>query len=283
MDNEIFKWLSGVLVSVGLTGWIGYLLRDTLGRILTKTVEHNFNKRIETFKSDIRESENEIAQARAYISSARSGRDSIFQAKKIQAAESLILIRQFLYSFNVAVMYGKMLKIDELHKNIKDPKVKNFVNAILKPLDLDNRLNEYTKLDKDTPKLYLNDKVLTVFEIFEGITLVAATKLRILEVSVDEKSDFISSENVAKKIKELIPSSIEAFSKYGCDYIFHFHEYFYKEVLKELRNELIGEGNMRRDTESAVQMALDFRATKNKVKDSIDKHGLPKDLINADE
>lgn len=283
MDNEFVKWFGGVITSVGVLSLLGYIIRDSLRRFFTKAVEHNFDKKLEKFKSDIRNSESEIAQIRSYISSARSGRDSIFQTKKIEAAEKLIMARQFLCKFNMAIMYVKMLKIDELYKQINDPKIQKFIDAIITPLKLDDKLNEYNKIDKDTPRLYLNDKVISAFDFFEGITLMAAAKLRILEVSVDDNSNFITTESLVSKIKELMPQSKEGFDKYGDVYIFSFHDYFYKKVVSELRSELVGDGNMARDTELAARLVFDFRETQQKVKSNISKYGLSEDLINNSE
>lgn len=203
MGNEILKWIGGVATSVSVTGFIGYLCRNFLGRFITKSVEHKYDKKIEEFKSDIRDGEAEIAQIRTYISSARSARDSALQEKKIEAAEELIKIRRFLYQFNMGILLFRTLKIDELSKQIGDPKVKDFVNSMLQPIKLEARMAEYNTLDKDTPKLYLNDKIVKVFGIFEGITMVGVARLRMLEIGVSEKKIFSSSEDLVSKIKNI--------------------------------------------------------------------------------
>lgn len=67
-----------------------------------------------------------MEQVRSYLSSIRSGRDTVLQGKKFAAAESLIQVRQFLYEFNMAITYIKMLKIDELSKKVVTTKLKVF-------------------------------------------------------------------------------------------------------------------------------------------------------------
>lgn len=89
-------------------------MRDTLSKLLTKSVEHNFEKKLEKFKSDIRESERELEQMRNYLASTRSSRNSVLQAKKFEAAENLMRIRQFLGGFTIVAQYMQILKINEL-------------------------------------------------------------------------------------------------------------------------------------------------------------------------
>ncbi|HBT0240407.1 TPA: hypothetical protein MA013_001233 [Klebsiella pneumoniae] len=62
MFDGLFKWGLGVLTSAGLMGFIGFVMRDALGKFLTKSVEHKFEKKLETFKADIRGSEKELEQ-----------------------------------------------------------------------------------------------------------------------------------------------------------------------------------------------------------------------------
>ncbi|CAH3819795.1 Uncharacterised protein [Enterobacter cloacae] len=281
--NDIIKWVLGVITSVGFLSGIGYLMRDTIGRYFSKAVEHKFEKKIEKFKADIRESEKELEQIRGYIYSARSGRDSIIQSKKFEAAENLIKIRQYLYGFNLVCRYLQMIKVEELYNKSDDANVKSFIHAIVSPLNLDAKFEEYNKFDKDTPKLYLSEKTIKTFEIFEGINMTGAAALKMLEFSSVTKSNLITAESLVKKIVELVPWSKELFEKHGENYVYYWNDYFYYELLKEIRNDLSGDGNMIKDTERAAKLALDFRETQSKLQESLNKFGLSTDLVRTDE
>lgn len=191
----------------------------------------------------------------------------------------MIKIRRFLYQFNMGILLFRTLKIDELSKQIDDPKVKGFVNSMLQPIQLEARMTEYNALDKDTPKLYLNDNIVKAFGIFESITMVGAARLRMLEIGVSEKNIFTSSEELVSKIKKYHPDSQVGFEKNGSDYMFQLYDYFYNEVFNEIRRELLGGVNMERDTELAVKLILDFRDAQQKVKDNIDKYGISKEFV----
>lgn len=283
MINDIFKWVLGVITSVGFLSGMGYLMRDTIGRYFSKAVEHKFDKKIEKFKADIRESEKELEQIRGYIYSARSGRDSIIQSKKFEAAENLIKIRQYLYGFNLVSRYLQMIKIEELYKKSDAANVKSFIHAIVSPLNLDGKLEEYNKFDKDTPKLYLSEKTIKTFEVFEGINMTGAVTLKMLEFSSVTKFNMVTAESLVKKIVELVPWSKELFEEHGENYVYYWNDYFYYELLKEIRNDLSGDGNMIKDTEQAVKLALDSRETQLMLQESLNKYGLPTDLVRTNE
>ncbi|MEL6023959.1 hypothetical protein RQM20_006975 [Citrobacter freundii] len=116
MFNEILKWILSVATSTSVITLALYLMRGTLIRIFTKKVEHNFEKKLETFKADIRESEKELEQIRSFIVSARRDRDVALQAKRFEAAESMMRARKSLSEFSILVEYMKGLNIDEILK-----------------------------------------------------------------------------------------------------------------------------------------------------------------------
>ena len=105
--------------------------------------------------------------------------------------------------------------------------------------------------------------------------------IKFLDIAPDQVSDFMTYESLVKKIIEFIPSSKDGFETYGDNYVFYWSDYFYKEVLKQLRNELIGDSNMAKDTELAAKLAIDFRDAQQIVKESLGKYGLSEELMNS--
>lgn len=282
MIKEISEWGMGVITTGGFLVWIGYLLRDVIRRYFTKSIEHKFEKEIERFKADIREGEKELEQMRTYLSSVRSGRDSLLQTKRFEAAENLIKIRQFLYCFNIVVVYMKILKVDEISKNANDPKVRSFIDSIVLPLKLDEKFEEYKKFDVDTPTLYLSDRTIKIFQIYQGIIMVGAAKLMTLAIPVEKTTDMITGDSLISQIVELVPSTAERFEEHGYSYAFQWHDYFRDELLKEIRREVNGGDNIKRDTEIAVSLVLGVREAQRKVQEGISKYGLPDNLINSE-
>lgn len=123
MINELFKWGAGVVASAGIMGLVGFFMRETLGRYLTKSVDHQFERKLEKFKADIRDGEKELEQIRSFLVSARRDRDLALQAKRFEAAETMMRARNMLAEFSLLVEYMKGLKVDELLKRGDDPKI----------------------------------------------------------------------------------------------------------------------------------------------------------------
>ncbi|EPX2739224.1 hypothetical protein ACWYD0_001896 [Klebsiella aerogenes] len=280
MGGDLLSWFGGVVASVSITGIIGYLWRDSLGRFMTKSVEHRFDKKLEKYKSDIKENERELEQMRGYLSSVRSGRDSLIQIKSFESAETLIKARSYLNEFHLAVTYMQMFKVNELFENIDNPNIQNAIDALIKPLKLDDKVAEYKKIDVDTPRLYLSDKTMKVFDIYSGIVMVSVATLRMLELKDKDASSIVSAKNTVNNILDLLPSSKKGFEEYGDSFIFQFHDHFRRELLAEIKNEITGESNMTRDTELAAELALGLRNAKDKVKEAIERYDIPNDLFN---
>lgn len=64
MHSELFKWFVSVVTSTAFLSTVGYFLRDSIGKYFTKSIEHNFETKIEKFKSEMREGEKELEQIR---------------------------------------------------------------------------------------------------------------------------------------------------------------------------------------------------------------------------
>lgn len=282
MFAEWFKWILGVVFSTGILGFIVFLVRASLSRFLTKSVEHQFEKKFEKFKADIRDNEKELEQIRAFLVSARRERDSALQLKRFEAAETMMRARQTLSELAPLVEYVKHLKTDEMMEKGDDPKITEFIDTLIKPFKIDEKLKVYGALDKTLPKLYLSDRSQKVFEAYESIVLHAVTIMRMLRIPLENKPELIKKGCVSKILIEIVPSLKEGIEKYGEGHVFFWLDYFYTEIIKELRNELLGASNMTKDTEAATRLALDSRSAHLDIRASLKDHGLSDRLFRSD-
>lgn len=281
MGNEIINWLVDVAASISITALIGYICRNPISRFMTKAVEHRFDKKLEEYKSEIKENEKELEQMRDYLSSVRSGRDSLLQIKKFESAENLIKARRFLNEFSLAVAYMQMFNIEAFFENIDDRNIQDVIDVLIKPLKLDEKSEEYKKFDLDTPRLYLSDKTMKVFDAYSGIVMISVSTLKMLEMKDKDASKIVTCKNAIKNIIDLLPHTKEGFEEHGDSYTFQFHDYFRRELLTEIKNELTGDKTMARDTELAAELALGLRNAQVKVKETIAHYNIPDALINT--
>ncbi|BEJ33004.1 hypothetical protein OIPHN330_16240 [Citrobacter freundii] len=279
MAVNLITWIVSTITSAGFLAGVAYLMRDVLTRFLTKSIEHKFEKKIEEFRAEIRSEEKELEQIRAFIVSARRERDGGLQSKRFEAAEMLLANRKFLLEFSGLVDIVKMIKFDELLKQHDKNKVKDLIDTLLKPYNIDKKLEEYKKYDYSIPKLYLNERVIAFFEVYKQIVMYAVTTMTLISVGAYQNSDDLKSENLVKAVQALVPLSKEGFDKHGDMYALHWFNYFYDGILSELRNDLFGSDTMDKDTELAVRLLVDANNAQVKVRTAFNKYGLPEQLL----
>lgn len=279
MMNEFWKWVIGVITSTGFLVSVAYLMRETLSKFLTKSVEHKFEKKLEVFKADIRDSEKELEQIRTFIVSARRERDSILQSKRFESAEALLHLRQKLSQFSMLVEYLKIIKIDEVIKSSNEQKVIEFINTLIKPFNIDENLKVLGEIDRTLPRLYLSERSIKVFDAYESIIMHSVSVMKILSISL-EPGKYVKTDPLVKIIIELVPPSKAGFEQFGEGYVFQWATHFYNETLQELRNELFGTANINNDTDSAETSALDVRRAQINLRQSLQAAGLSETLLN---
>ncbi|NCH29719.1 hypothetical protein EHI88_04730 [Cronobacter malonaticus] len=283
MFNEILKWIVSVLTSATVLGAILYFTRSSLTKFIGKSIEHRFEKKLENFKAEIRENEKEIEQIRAFMSSARRERDSALQAKRFEAAEALMRMRQFLGQLSVFVEYLKILNMEEILKKRDDPKIHQFINDLTRHADIDGKLATYAAFDKTITELYLSERVRKIFEVYRAVIMNATITMKLLSMpGLKIIPDIFKKDELKNMIIELVPSAKSGFDKFGDNHAYYWLNYFHNEISTELRNELLGISSMSKDTEAAAQLATDSRQALIKVQESLKKSGLSEELIKSD-
>ena len=283
MLSDFWSWLLSVAVSTGLIGAIAYFLRDALGGFFAKAIEHRFERKLEKFKADIRNNEKELEQIRSFLVSSRRERDSAIQSRRLEAAEMLLRARHALAQLSMLVEYMKVLNTEQILNEAADPKIAEFVDLLVKPFDIDEKLKQLGSIDKTYPRLYLSEKSLKAFDAYESIILNAAMMMKFFTINLPKKGRFIKASNLSKTIIELVPPSKEGFEKFGEGYAYHWATYFHGEILRALRHEISGADDMARDAESAERLVMDSRRAQMNIAASLEQVGLPDTLIKPDE
>ncbi|WP_442046283.1 hypothetical protein [Novosphingobium sp. YAF33] len=280
------EWVVSTIGSVAITGIVisaaAVLMRDTLARYLTKSVEHHFEERLEKFKGDIRGNEIELEQIRGFLTTAQRERDAAIQAKRLEAAESLLRERQVLSRLSMLIEYMKILNTDKMLDATGDPKVAEFVQSLLHPLQVDRTLEDLKSFDRTISRLYLSEAALKTFDAYQTIVMSAVTLLKMLSIPLDKKSDFIKSGKLSKTVIELLPGTADEFEKFGEGYAYYWSTHFHDEVLRVLRNDILGMDASGKDAASAERLVLESRLAQANVQMSLRENGLSQGLIRTD-
>ena len=283
MAAEIWAWLLSVVSSTGLIGIVAFLMRNTIATFFSKAVEHRFDKKLESFKADIRDNEKELDQIRTFLASSRRERDSAIQSKRLEAAETLLRARHALSQFTMLVEYMKILNGEQILQNGDDPKLTKFIEALIKPFDVDEKIKVVGTIDMTVPRLYLSDKSLRLFDAYEKTILQAAMMMKLYSLPLRDKGSLIKNGTLSEIVMELVPSSKKGFDKWGEEYAYHWATYFHDAILRSLRHEVSGADEVIRDTESIERLALDSRRAQINIRSSLEEAGLPATLIKSDD
>lgn len=267
-------------ISSGFVAGVLLIFRDFFSRKLTKTVEYRFERRLEQFKSDIRENEKDVEQIRDFLTLARRERDSALQKKRFEAAENMLRVRQQLSRLSMLVEYMKTFNIPEMMKSDDQERISEFLKALVLPLKIDENIYKIGEIERFNAELYLDHKTLQAFDCYQSIILHAAVTIKVLESPIKDKDSLLREGILAKKIINAVPMSKDGFDKYGEVFAFHWLEYFYEEILRSLRHELFGDASAIKDAEAVKRLALDTRQAQIDVHESLLQFGLPEKILN---
>src|SRR5699024_596283 len=143
---------------------------------------HRFERKLEKFKADIRNNEKELEQIRSFLVSSRRERDSAIQSRRLEAAEMLLRARHALAQLSMLVEYMKVLNTEQILNEAADPKIAEFVDLLVKPFDIDEKLKQLGCIDKTYPRLYLSEKSLKAFDAYESIILNAVMMMKFFAI-----------------------------------------------------------------------------------------------------
>ncbi|WP_306257374.1 hypothetical protein [Pararhizobium sp. IMCC21322] len=283
MFSEFWNWLLGVVISAGMIGFVAYLLRATIGKFFAKAVEHRFEKKLETFKAGIRDTEKELDQIRSFLVAARRDRDSAVQSKRLEAAETLLRARHAVSQLSMLVEYMKILNTEQILKEGDDPKIAEFMDALAKPFNVDEKIALLGTIDMTIPRLYLSDQSLKNFDAYKSIVLQAAMMMKVFSIPLSDKGDLFTEGELSKMIIELAPISKASFDKWGEGHAYYWSTYFHDEILRALRHEVSGADDRAHDAESVECLALDSRRAQINIRSSLEQTGLSDSLIKPNE
>jgi hypothetical protein len=265
--------------TVGVIGFGAALFREAVTKFFIKAVEHSFEKRLESFKGEMRDNEKELEQIRAYLVTGRRDHDAAFQAKRFEAAEALVRARDALAQLSMLVEYMKILNTEEILKHGDKSKIIDFRSVLVQPIDVEGKLKVLSEIDKTLPRVYPAEQSLKAFNMYESIVLSAAAMMRIFTIPLRDKHNLVKAGGLSKTIIELVQSSNAGFDRWGEGYVYYWSTYFHDEVLRLLRLEISGADDLTRHTKSIERVAIESRKAQINVRSSLEAAGLPETFM----
>ena len=245
-------------VSAALFALVLWLARNLIITRLTRSVESEYARLLESYKFDLRKSEEsfkadlkskevEIAAMRGGVLAAVSNRQLLLDKKRLEATEEIWASVVSLSVFKVVSAWMSSVKFEEMAEAAKkNPELRKFVEVLGPQIDpeiLKSRIVPSKARPFVTPMLWAS---------YSAYSLVMTQPvLRALVIKYGADADLISSEKTSEVLKLVLPHRSELIDKYGASCYHDLIEELEERIIKEIHNTISGSST----DEAGIQQA----------------------------
>lgn len=257
---ELLPWLPA-LTTTGLLAAALWLGRELISTRLTKSVQHEFDKKIESvrtelraseerFKAQLREKEAEIAALRSGALSVLASRHAALDKRRLEAVDQLWSAFNALAPARAIAANMAIIKFESAALQAeRDPKVRQFFEMIgggfdAKSLDLSGAA-------KARP--FVNPMVWAVYSAIHAVTMHSVMRLQVLKGGLGT-SDFADHKAIEKLVVAALPHYSEYLEKNGPSVYYYVLEALDARLLAELQSMLSGAESDKASLEQAAEI-----------------------------
>jgi hypothetical protein len=250
----VYDWIPATITSALLVFAL-WLSRSLILTRLTKSVQHEFDNKIEIFKAELRSKEAQLVALREYAMSGLSSRQVELEKRRIEAAEQIwsaviILSRAKGVSAIIAVTnFQTALIVTEANEKARDMFSKISPNIDLK---------ELTCEDATRSRMYVSQIVWAVFSAYRAVILFAVMKLEMLKIGVGDPN-FFDTEPVNNLLKIALPDHIKYIETHGDKSYHNLLDILESRILDEIQKMLHGVDSS--SEQSIIKVAELIKAT----------------------
>lgn len=238
--SDLSVLLFSTLGSTSFLVGIAYFFKDIIFKYYEKKINIKFEKEMEEFRQKIREKDSHIALINNYLTDLEKNRSKVRNDKQLIAAEDCLKLIKVFNKTNFLIQILIRINFKKVYAEKRELELQGVGEQLYRDCNIENILKEIKDLNSDFIDLYLDRQSLNSLRIFQGITVTAITLIAAFK---DKTTEFLKKED--KELVELIikylPSTKSSFEKYGDEYMFIWHDYFYEKTLISLRSFVSGE------------------------------------------
>lgn len=257
---DLIPWFPAITTTVLLAAAL-WFSRQLISTRLTKSVEHEFTKKIESVRADMRASEERLkAQLRekeAEISALRSGalsaltsRQAALDKRRLEAVDQLWVSFNALAPARAIAANMSVIKFESAAREAeRDPKVRQFFEIIgggfdAKTLDLSGAA-------KARP--FITPLVWAIYAAIQAITMHSVMRWHVLKGGLGTK-DFTDHKAVEKLVVAALPHFAEYLEKHKPTDYYYILEALDARLLAEIQNMLTGVESDKASIEQAAEI-----------------------------
>ena len=268
---SILDWIPAVSTT-GLLATALWLLRSLISARLKTSVQYEFDQKIETlrtslrnseesFKADLRTKENEITLLRSGALSGLASRQATLDKRRIEAVDQLWQAITSLASAKSLSASMAVVKFESAAKiAANDPRLREIFSAMGKNFDH----NSLRPLDAEKARPFVSPIAWALFSAYQAIVSVAAIKLELLKAGLD-MPNLIDAKAVERLIALALPHQVEYVKKYGTSSYHYLLDELETRLLEELRSMLRGVDSDRASVEQAAAILKESEQIMNSL------------------
>lgn len=241
---EVFLASGGSAALFALVLW---LARNLIITRLTKSVESEYSRLLESYKFDLRKSEEsfkselkarevEIAALRSGTLSAISSRQLLLDKKRIEASEEIWASVVSLGAFRFVSTWMSIIKFEEAAEAAKnDPKARRLVEVLDKQID-----PEFIKSQLVPPKSrpFVSPMLWASYSAYTHVMMTAVTRAFVIKHGFG--TDMFDDKKSAEILKLVLPHQASYIDKFGPSCYHYLLEELEEKIIQEIHHSISG-------------------------------------------
>ena len=264
MDNtvyEITNWIPAV-TTTSVMAVIVWLARSLIITRLTKSVQNEFDSKLEVLKSELKTKEAQIESLRTGAMSGLITRQSALYQRKLQAIDQIWSAVKELEKAKFISATLTSLKFEECAKeSARNPQFRELFETIggsFKPDNLD-----LSGAAKARP--FITPLAWAYYSAYSSVIMLAVGKLQILKIGVEDGQKYLKFDSSNKLLKTVLPSRSAYIDEHGTAA----HHYLLDEIeqllLMELQNIQNGQEADKENARRAAEINKEVEKVANEV------------------
>jgi hypothetical protein len=243
---NLLDWIPAISAT-SLLACVLWLLRSVISTRLAKSVQHDFNNKLETlrtnlrnseesFKADLRSKESQIVALRSGAMSGLVSRQEALDKRRIEAVDQLWSAVTALAPAKAVSATMAAIKFEAAAKvAAKNPKARDMFAMIGGEFDI--KKMQLSNASKARP--FVTQIAWALFSAYQAIVSLAVIKLEILKAGLD-MPEVLNKEAVAKLIEVALPHHADYITKYDTGSYYYLLDELELRLLEELQKMLQG-------------------------------------------
>jgi hypothetical protein len=238
---DILIWIGQSSIAALLLLVLGYFCRHLIEARLTRSVQHEFDKKLAKFNKELQEEVRRLEAVRSTGFAALLAQRNALAAKRIEAAQGLWNAVLDARKGTGVAFTLEVLNVPEVVKSLKDPKIRQYLNTVgagevMTPEYL-TRLNS----EHAAHQPFVSAKAWALYAVYAAIITFSISRLQILQSGFDPER-FLKATHWMQVIDAaLIPEDFKRIgtsSEYGLEWALKRLE---ERIVDELRLSMTGE------------------------------------------